>query len=254
MLYRMSVRPTLHHAFGALSDNAMNWSIRARLTAWYTGVVLIVLIVSAIVVALVQERRALNRLDEDLSRMMLTLHGMMREEFGEGHDVRRAATEASTEMALPDRAMAIADSDGNVLVTWGRPLTSSLRPLIDGSPALKTVPLGAERHRVMTERVDVAGKGYIAAIAAPLAALDAENAALRTALGWGILVAMLAAGLGGWLVGRGRLRPRSDRGGEAKTITERTPVGRLTAPHPGDELGTLAAAFNGLLDRLAAVI
>jgi hypothetical protein len=117
MLYRMSVRPTLHHAFGALSDNAMNWSIRARLTAWYTGVVLIVLIVSAIVVALVQERRALNRLDEDLSRMMLTLHGMMREEFGEGHDVRSAATEASTEMALPDRAMAIADSDGNVLVT-----------------------------------------------------------------------------------------------------------------------------------------
>jgi hypothetical protein len=109
--------PTPHHAFGRHSDNAMNWSIRARLTAWYTGVVLIVLVVSAIVVALVQERRALNRLDEDLSRMMLTLHGMMREEFGEGHDVRRAATEASTEMALPDRAMAIADSDGNVLVT-----------------------------------------------------------------------------------------------------------------------------------------
>ena len=254
MLYRMPVRPIPHHAFGALSDNAMNWSIRARLTAWYTGVMLIVLVVSAIVVAIVQERRALNRLDEDLSRMMLTLHGMMREEFGEGHDVRRAATEASTEMALPDRAMAIADSDGNVLVTWGRPLTSSLRPLIDGSPALKTVPLGAERYRVMTERVDVAGKGYIAAIAAPLAALDAENAALRTALGWGILVAMLAAGVGGWLVGRETLRPLSDMARQAKTITERTPVGRLTAPHPGDELGTLAATFNELLDRLAAVI
>src|SRR4029450_4243363 len=191
MLYRMSVRPTPHHAFGRHSDNAMNWSIRARLTAWYTGVVLIVLIVSAIVVALVQERRALNRLDEDLSRMMLTLHGMMREEFREGHDVRRAASEASTEMALPDRAMAIADPDGNVLQAWGRPLTSPLRPLLDGPPAPRTVHLATERYRVITERVDVAEKGYIAAIAAPLAALDADNAALGAALGWGILVAML---------------------------------------------------------------
>jgi signal transduction histidine kinase len=232
----------------------MNWSIRARLTTWYTGVVLIVLVIGAVVVALVQERRALNRLDEDLSRMMLTLHGMMREEFREGHDVRRAASEASTEMALPDRAMAIADPDGNVLLTWGRPLTSPLRPLLDGFPALRTVDLATERYRVITERVDVAEKGYIAAIAAPLAALDADNAALRAALGWGILVAMLAAGVGGWLVGRETLRPLSDMARQAKTITERTPVGRLTAPHPRDELGTLGAAFNGLLDRLAAVI
>jgi signal transduction histidine kinase len=150
--------------------------------------------------------------------------------------------------------MAIADPDGNVLLTWGRPLTSPLRPLLDGFSALRTVDLATERYRVITERVDIAEKGYIAAIAAPLAALDADNAALRAALGWGILVAMLAAGVGGWLVGRETLRPLSDMARQAKTITERTPVGRLTAPHPRDELGTLGAAFNGLLDRLAAVI
>ena len=74
----------------------MNWTIRARLTAWYTGVTVAVLVVGAVVVALVQERRALNRVDEDLSRMMLTLHGMMREEFGEGHDVKRAASEGGS--------------------------------------------------------------------------------------------------------------------------------------------------------------
>src|SRR5262245_24772624 len=65
---------------------------------------------------------------------------------------------------------------------------------------------------------------------------------------------MLAGGLGGWLVGRESLRPLTDMARQAKTITERAPIGRLTAPHPDDELGTLAVAFNGLLDRLAAII
>ncbi len=237
-----------------ISHCIMNWSIRARLTAWYTGVVLIVLVVSAIVVALVQERRARNRVDEDMSRTMLTLHGIMREEFGEGHDVRHAAGEASTEMALPDRAVAIADPDGKFVVTWGRAIPSEQWPFVKEPPGLRTVHVASERYRVLTEPDAFQGRRYVAAIAVPLASLDAEDAALRAALGWGIFAAMLAAGLGGWLVGRQTLRPLGDMARQAKTITERTPVGRLSTPHPADELGTLAVAFNGLLDRLAAVI
>src|SRR6185295_9011566 len=38
-----------------LGRRRMNWSIRARFTAWYSGVVLVVLVVGAVVVALVQE-------------------------------------------------------------------------------------------------------------------------------------------------------------------------------------------------------
>jgi two-component system, OmpR family, sensor kinase len=233
----------------------MNWTIRARLTAWYTGVTVAVLVVGAVVVALVQERRALNRVDEDLSRMMLALHGMMREEFGEGHDVQRAASEASTEMALPDRAVAIADPDGRFVRSWGRDVHSPRWPLMGDVPPLRTEYLASARYRVLRQRMEVDGKRYVAAIAAPLAEHDAEDAALRNALGWGIFVAMLAAGVGGWLVGRQSLRPLSDMARQAKTTAaDRMPVGHLTALHPGDELGTLATAFNGLLDRLAAVI
>jgi two-component system OmpR family sensor kinase len=233
----------------------MNWSIRTRLTVWYTAVTVAVLVVGAIVVALVQERRALNRVDEDLSRMMLTLHGMMREEFGEGHGVQRAASEASTEMALPDRAIAIADPGGKFVVSWGRDVRSTQWPLLPHAARIRTEVLAASRYRVIRERMDTGGKQYVAAIAAPLAAYDAEDAALQSALGWGILVAILAAALGGWLVGRQSLRPLSDMARQAKTIAaDRTPVGHLMAAHPGDELGTLATAFNGLLDRLASVI
>ena len=41
---------------------------------------------------------------------------------------------------------------------------------------------------------------------------------------------------------------------QATAITEHDPSGRLIAPHDHDELGRLAAAFNALLDRLAAAL
>ena len=178
---------------------------------------------------------------------MLTLHGMMREEFGEGHDVRRAATEASTEMALPDRAVAIADPDGKFAGHLGaRHAVAAVAIDRTDRRASGPVHLASERYRVMTERVDVPGKRYVAAIAAPLASLDADDAALRTALGWGIFVAMLAAGARRMAGGPRKRCGRSATWlGRPRRSPSATPVGRLSAPHPGDELGTLAAAFNG---------
>ena len=48
-----------------------------------------------------QERLALERLDGELQRLMLTLEGVMRTEFGEGLDLQAAADEASTEVVAP---------------------------------------------------------------------------------------------------------------------------------------------------------
>jgi hypothetical protein len=62
----------------------MTWSIRARLTAWYGLLVVVVLVAGAVAVVIVQDRLALERLDGELERLMLTLEGVMRTEFGEG--------------------------------------------------------------------------------------------------------------------------------------------------------------------------
>ena len=76
----------------------MTWSIRARLTAWYCLVLVLVLATGALAVSVVQGRLALQRLDGELDRLMLTLEGVMRTEFNEGLDLQGAADEASSEV------------------------------------------------------------------------------------------------------------------------------------------------------------
>ena len=77
---------------------------------------------------------------------------------------------------------------------------------------------------------------------------------MLTALMAGLLIALVVAAGGGWLVGRQTLKPLTDLARQATGITEQDPTGRLNAPNSGDELGRFALAFNELLDRLAAVL
>jgi signal transduction histidine kinase len=94
----------------------------------------------------------------------------------------------------------------------------------------------------------------VAAVLARLDDVEAEQRELLLALGVGVLIALAVAGIGGWVVGRQSLRPLTDLAEQATTITERSPTGRLRTPRTDDELGRFAAAFNALLDRLAAAL
>ena len=62
----------------------MRLSIRSRLTLWYTAVVVAILLTGGIVGSLAQARLALQGLDDDLTRTMATLVGVMHTEIGEG--------------------------------------------------------------------------------------------------------------------------------------------------------------------------
>jgi signal transduction histidine kinase len=231
----------------------MTWSIRTRLTAWYTLVVVAVLTAGATAVVVVQDRLALDRLDGELRRLMLTLEGVMRTEFGEGLDLKGAVEEASVEVVAPDRTLVVARADGTVLATWGRPLPSAWRPGLDSS-RLESLAIGPARFRVVSRPVAYSGHHYIAAVMAPLEGLEAERAELLLALATGVLVALGVAAAGGWLVGRQTLRPLTDMATQATSISERDPFTRLHAPSNTDELGQFAAAFNALLDRLATAL
>ena len=106
----------------------MKWSIRARLTAWFSLVMIAVLVTSVLAVAAVQRRVGLERLDGELQRLMLTLEGVMRTEFNEGLTMRAAADEASSEVVAPDRTLVLIDGDGGLLAMWGQPFPREWRP------------------------------------------------------------------------------------------------------------------------------
>jgi signal transduction histidine kinase len=95
----------------------------------------------------------------------------------------------------------------------------------------------------------VAGRPYRVAIAASLEEVVHEGEMLRRAVVVAVPLALLLAALGGAIAATRALRPVRRMVDEAATITATDPR-RLTIVNPHDEMGTLARAFNDLIDRL----
>jgi signal transduction histidine kinase len=74
------------------------------------------------------------------------------------------------------------------------------------------------------------------------------------AMGAGVVIALVVAAAGGWVIGRQTLKPLTRMAEQARHVNEQDPRERLTAPPVDDELGRLAASFNGLLDRFASAL
>ena len=83
-----------------------------------------------------------------------------------------------------------------------------------------------------------------------LAPLGAERATVRRTLLLAMPAGLLLATIGGWLVGWRVLAPLSSMARQVNAIDDRALESRIAVRNSGDELSALAAAFNGLLDRL----
>ena len=231
----------------------MTLSIRARLTLWYSSVVVMILVTGAVVGSFAQSRLSLRRLDDDLARMA-TLEGVMRTEFGEGLTLEGAAAEASGEVVVPDRTLALTRPDGSILELWGLPFDRASLPPIVARAAAATVATPAGEFRVLSRDIDYRGHRYVATVMASLGALHAQQAEMVLAMSLGVAMALLAAAAGGWWIARQTLKPLTRMAEQASRINEQDPKERLVAPPVGDELGQLAVSFNGLLDRLASAL
>ena len=232
----------------------MTLSIRARLTLWYSSVVVLVLVTAAVIGSVAQWRLTLQRLDDDLARSMATLQGVMRKEIDEGMTLEGSSEEASIEVVVPDRTLVLTREDGSILQVWGLPLDRASVPPLRREPDFVTVATPAEELRVLSQFVEERGHRYIAGVMAPLKALHAQHAEMVRAMSLGVLMALVTAAIGGWFIGRQTLRPLTKMADQARRINERDPRERLAAPPVNDELSQLAGAFNGLLHRLASAL
>ena len=233
----------------------MSWSIRARLSLSYSALVLAVLATATAVIAGVESRGSLARLDAELQRLNLTVGAVMLNEFGEGLDLSGAALEASTEVVTPGRILLIADQDRSIVRAWGGSVPPSWRPDAGSLDAdASSVTLNGATYRMVGRRVVANGHAFVVLVLAAMAPLEADQRELFGTLSVGIAAALLVAIVGGLLIGKLALRPLSAMAGQAAALGERNLTSRLVAPNARDELGQLASAFNGLLGRLSSVL
>ena len=233
----------------------MSWSIRARLSLSYSALVLAVLATATAVIAGVESRGSLARLDAELQRLNLTVGAVMLNEFGEGLDLSGAALEASTEVVTPGRILLIADQDRSIVRAWGGNVPPAWRPdAVSLDADASSVTLNGANYRMVGRRVVANGHAFVVLVLAAMAPLEADQRELFGTLSVGIAAALLVAIVGGLLIGKLALRPLSAMAGQAAALGERNLTSRLVAPNPRDELGQLASAFNGLLGRLSSVL
>lgn len=225
-------------------------TIRGRLTLWYTAILFAVLVVFGAWVDVVDSHLRVADLDAELRRAGATVAAAVGDEMNEGASLPEAAAEAYKEFGTGGRLLAMRDEAGAAIPG----LPDGLPDLVPTAAESATFTRGGEDWRLHVGRHRHGTAAFQVLLAEPLRRTYGERTVLRRTLLVGIPLALALAAGGGFWIARRALSPLRLMAGQARHITDRTPAARLHAPHPGDELGLLAGAFNDLLARLAAAL
>jgi heavy metal sensor kinase len=226
-------------------------SLRTRLTAWYSVLLVLTVAVFSTAVLWLHWRLLIEQFDEGLKSISSTANNVVEEELAELKDLDLAAAEMAAVVHPPDDVVVILDQSGAPIHPPARsmPLPSDVRrPGFTRGAWTLNGPRGPWRVTARSGRAE--GYRYFVAVGAPLdEAIEQWRTLLKACL-VGIPLALLFAVGGGLWLGRHGLRPLTSMAAEAQAITAKTLDKRLTVPPATQELEQLAASFNRVLDRL----
>ena len=230
----------------------MRFTIRARLTLWYSLVMLGTLFAAGAVLSAVHMRLGLSRIDRGLAGNLVTATIGINHELDEGQTLREGAADTLSELELPGSGLAILDAQGALLGTRASGVPVPALPVLrqaSDRPVNVAVDGGAMRMRSTA----LAHGAYVSRLVVwtSLAPFEAERTTVHRTLWLAMPVGLVLAAAGGWIIGWRLLAPLSSMAREANAIDDQHLDARLAVPTTGDELSTLATAFNGLLQRLA---
>lgn len=226
-------------------------SFRRRLALLSALAVALISIASAVAVYLIARQQLHDEVAGQL-RARATIHA------ARGFtNIRQLRPLEGAGVPEPPTLPRLISADGRILAArYPRleyPLTPAARAVATGSrrSALEDIRFEGDRFKVFTVR---AGRGRALQLAQSLAATDDTLDRLLFVLIGVTSAGVLTAPLVGLLVAGGALRPVLRLTGAAEDIARtgdleyRIEVGQM------DELGSLAASFNAMLDRLAGMV
>ena len=247
-------------------------SVRARLTAWYSVVLGIVLVLLAVFSYLIYQRNITQRTATNLTELAnafaTTFETELPDHAGEDQ-IKEAARESLMEHRFRDTIFVVTDADGKVLISslelpTAGPSRMHVTSEIFATREFQEVRAGADSR--IEERTRVPGgrdgfQPHVRTLAVGntmyklvlLQSLHSQQEMLEDIRGTFLLViplALLLASAGGYFLARKSLAPVAAMATQARGMGATKLDARLAVANQRDELGQLALSFNQLLDRL----
>ena len=227
------------------------WSIRTRLTLWYSVVLLagLVLLSAGIWVTVSHSLRA--SLDDSLTEHAAGVITVLRTE---------SESENSNHLSEELNEYATATPGGNLMEirdAQGHPILQSktvAMPVSGSAPAFAEQTSNSVRYRTFTTTVAVNGQPYRVLVATPMDATELTLRRVRWLLLWSAPAVLLLASLGGIWISRRALAPVDEITLAARSIGIQSLSQRLDVPSTGDELQRLSETWNEMLARLEAAV
>lgn len=226
-------------------------SIRFRLTAWYTAILVITFTLAGAFVLFVVRDAAEDTIDNDLRARIAAVSEYV-------PSILAGRPGGNTADVLEDHFTAgpggvwlqLADTAGHWVFRSDPEYPGALPPpSVSGlrrRGRARTIPIRGRPTRVLT----IAVPGGIAELGAPMDEFEEMFGQLRWALGLTSPLLLILACIGGyWLSGRA-LRPVDEIDRTVRRIGSRTLSERLALRNTGDELDRLSLTINQMLERL----
>ncbi len=229
------------------------WSIRLRLTAWYSLVLLAGLALFGTGIWLVVSRSLVASLDDSLIEQAKGVTTILHSESdpSEPHDLREELNEYAR--ATPGgNLMEVRDSRGQqILASKALPADFTAAP----SPSVFAIQVVPSHHfRTLTTTTLVKGEPYWIRVATPLDAAKATLRRVKALFQWTVPAVLLLASLGGYWISRRALAPVDAITNAARSIGIGNLSQRLDVPATGDELQRLSETWNDMLARLESAV
>ena len=226
--------------------------VRLRLTFWYVAAMMLVLGLYVFGVYTLVSRSALSSLDERLRADFYWAAATV-DESPDG----LVMSVPPVDLLLEDEPpwVQVLSADGaEVLLSnaeaMRRPIPEARGLAAGEADQIVSFPTPTVPIRVLSRRSYIGSQAVTIQVARSEAATRQQLRDLSLIFVFGLPLAVLVAGLGGYILARGALAPIEQMTERARTITAERLSDRLPVANPDNEMGRLATVFNETLGRL----